>query len=298
MHERINELLVSTEAGPGSGRDVLSDDLYGERGDPVHLGRESHQRRDERERESAGGERPLGGAAEEEPCLSENRLRLIARGGGERGREAHGAVERGGVIKAGKRREGQLGGNAGDKVGEGGRGAEGGLGRLGDGEREAVGARDEQGAGGGEGGEEGGVRAGELAAGGGLGHAERLLGAQRREAEAGGDGGDDGGGAGYLLAESEVLRTRVETRRSRPPESLKVAWWTNSDAPPSWMRPQEVQTSTPESGSEITAPSPHDRHVEPIAAAAGAPAAEGRRGRRGFDWKLTAICCEIYGAQI
>nr|CAB3483629.1 unnamed protein product [Digitaria exilis] len=180
MHERINELLVSTEAGPGSGRDVLSDDLYGERGYPVHLGRESHQRRDERERESAGGERPLGGAAEEEPGLGENRLRLLARGGGERGREAHGAVKRGGV-------------------GEGGRGAEGGLGRLGDGEREAVGARNEQGAGGGEGGEEGRVRAGELAAGGGLGHAERLLGAQRREAEAGGDGGDGGGGSSDLL---------------------------------------------------------------------------------------------------
>lgn len=62
-----------------------------------------------------------------------------------------------------------------------------------------MGARDEQGADGGEGGEEGGARAGELAAGGGLGHAERLLGARRREAEAGGDGGDGGGGAGELL---------------------------------------------------------------------------------------------------
>ena len=111
----------------------------------------------------------------------------------------HGAIERGGVVEAREGMEGQLGGDAGDQVGEGGRGAERGLRRLGEGEREAVGPRDERGAGGGEGGEEGGCRGGELAVGGGLGHAERLLGAGRREAEAGGDGGDGGGGAGELL---------------------------------------------------------------------------------------------------
>jgi len=62
-----------------------------------------------------------------------------------------------------------------------------------------VGARDEQGAGGGEGGEEGAARGGELAVGGGLGHAERLLSAGRRQAEAGGHGGDARGGDGELL---------------------------------------------------------------------------------------------------
>jgi hypothetical protein len=111
----------------------------------------------------------------------------------------HGPIERGGVVEAWVGREGQLRGDAGDQVGECGSGAERGLRRLSEGEREAVGPRDEQGAGGREGGEEGGARGGELAVGGGLGHAERLLGAGRREAEAGGDGGDGGGGAGDLL---------------------------------------------------------------------------------------------------
>ena len=45
-----------------------------------------------------------------------------------------------------------------------------------------MGVLDEQGAGGGEGGEEGGARGGELAVGGVLGHAERLLGVGGREA--------------------------------------------------------------------------------------------------------------------
>ena len=69
MHECTNELLVSTDAGLDSGGDVLSNVLDGERGDPVHLSREGHQRRDEGEWVPAGGERPLGGAAEEEPGL-------------------------------------------------------------------------------------------------------------------------------------------------------------------------------------------------------------------------------------
>lgn len=30
----------------------------------------------------------------------------------------------------------------------------------------------------------------------------------------------------------------VETWRSRPPQLLKVAWWTNSDLPTSFMSPQ------------------------------------------------------------
>jgi hypothetical protein len=75
MHERTNELLLSTETGPDSGRDVLSNALHGERGDPVHLSREGHQRRGEGEWVPPRGERPLGGAAGEEPSLCEDRPR-------------------------------------------------------------------------------------------------------------------------------------------------------------------------------------------------------------------------------
>jgi hypothetical protein len=76
-----------------------------------------------------------------------------------------------------------------------------------------VNPRDEQAARGGEGGEEGGARGGELAVGGGLGHAERLLGAGRREAEEGGAGGDGGGGTGELLvAVSGVGAVACSTR--------------------------------------------------------------------------------------
>ena len=72
----------------------------------IRLRREGQQHREEREWEPAGGERPLGGAAEEEPGLGENRVRLVGRRGVERGREVHGAVERGGIVEAGEVREG------------------------------------------------------------------------------------------------------------------------------------------------------------------------------------------------
>ena len=188
-------------------RDVPRNVLHGDGGDPVRLRGERDEGGDEGEREPPRGERPLGGAAEEEPGLGEDHLRPLARGGGQRGRGAHGALERGGVVEGRERGEREVGGDAGDEVGERGHRAEGGLGGLGQGEREAVGPRYEEGAGGGEGREEGGALGGEVAARGGLGHGERLVGGGGGEAEAGGDGGDGDAAVRELLV--PVLRLRL-----------------------------------------------------------------------------------------
>lgn len=205
MDQSIDELLVSAVGGLLSRRDVLGNVFPRDGGDPVYLRREGDHRRDEGQWVPTGGERPFGGAAEEESGLGENCLRLVFRSAHERGRLLHGVIERGGVVEGGDGWEIELCGDAGDKVGEGVRGAEGGLSGLREGEGEVVGPRDEQGAGGGEGGEEGGARGGEVATGGGFRHLERLLGAGPREAKPGGDGDDGLGGGGELVLAVRVV---------------------------------------------------------------------------------------------